>query len=169
MYSRYKALYSAQKKSAVRRNIPPRQRLPHACCEFSATPGATASQGKSGAISHRVKKTPPSGGTSHRDSGYLTYVARSAQRHAQQPDELISGAISHSRACFARESRQARTGVRNWRIERRKARYGKAKSLRAQKKFPASCYSPIVKYTVPSPLEPLTTVFGKGTCVSAPL
>ena len=37
------------------------------------------------------------------------------------------------------------------------------------KKFPAPCYSPIVNYTVPSPLEPLTTVFGKGTCVSAPL
>ena len=63
-----------------------------------------ASQGKSGAISHRVKKTPPSGGTSRRDSGYLTHVARSAQQYAQQPDELISGAISHSRACFAEES-----------------------------------------------------------------
>ena len=37
------------------------------------------------------------------------------------------------------------------------------------KKFPAPCYSPIVKFTVPSPLEPLTTVFGKGTCVTAPL
>ena len=37
------------------------------------------------------------------------------------------------------------------------------------KKIPASCYSPIVKFTVPSPLKPLTTVFGKGTCVSAPL
>ena len=37
------------------------------------------------------------------------------------------------------------------------------------KKFPAPCYSPIVNYTVPSPLEPLTTVFWKGTCVSAPL
>ena len=36
------------------------------------------------------------------------------------------------------------------------------------KKFPAPCYSPIVKFTVPSPLEPLTAVFGKGTCVSAP-
>ena len=44
------------KKSAVRRNIPPRERLPHACCAFSATICATASQGKSGAISHRVKK-----------------------------------------------------------------------------------------------------------------
>ena len=48
----------------------------------------------------------------------------------------------------------------------------KLKSVRIDlslKKFPASCYSPIVKFTVPSPLEPLTTVFGKGTCVSAPL
>ena len=50
------------------------------------------------------KKNPPSGGTSHRDSGYLTHVALSAQQYAQQPDELISGAISHSRACFAEES-----------------------------------------------------------------
>ena len=39
----------------------------------------------------------------------------------------------------------------------------------AVRRFPAPCYSPIVKFTVPSPLEPLTTVFGKGTCVSAPL
>ena len=36
------------------------------------------------------------------------------------------------------------------------------------KKFPAPCYSPIVKFTVPSPLEALTTVFGKGTCVTPP-
>ena len=36
------------------------------------------------------------------------------------------------------------------------------------KKFPAPCYSPIVKFTVPSPLESLTNVFGKGTCVSTP-
>ena len=37
------------------------------------------------------------------------------------------------------------------------------------KKFPAPRYSPIVKFTVPSPLGSLTTVFGKGTCVSTPL
>jgi len=41
-----------------------------------------------------------------------------------------SGAILHSRAGFASESRQERTGVRDWRIERRKARSGKARSLR---------------------------------------
>ena len=40
---------------------------------------------------------------------------------------------------------------------------------RSVRKYPASCYSPIVKFTVPSPLGPLTTVFGKGTCVTAPL
>ena len=39
---------------------------------------------------------------------------------------------------------------------------------RSVKKFPAPCYSPIVKFTVPSPLEALTTVFGKGTCVTPP-
>ena len=39
---------------------------------------------------------------------------------------------------------------------------------RSEKKFPAPCYSPIVKFTVPSPLEALTTVFGKGTCVTPP-
>ena len=38
-----------------------------------------------------------------------------------------------------------------------------------EKKFPAPCYSPIVKFTVPSPLESLTYVFGKGTGVSTPL
>ena len=87
----------------------------------------------------------------------------------QQPDTPKSGAISHSRACFASEKRKERTCVRDLSSERSKARSGKARSLREQKKFPASCYSPIVKFTVPSPLEPLTTVFGKGTCVSAPL
>ena len=40
---------------------------------------------------------------------------------------------------------------------------------RFQIKFLASCYSPILKCTVPSPLELLTTVFGKGTCVASPL
>ena len=45
---------------------------------------------------------------------------------------------------------------------------GRVRNVRRVKKFPALCYSPIVKFTVPSPLEPLTTVFGKGTCVSAP-
>ena len=51
---------------------------------------------------------------------------------------------------------------------------GKKKDLfvceanRSVKKFPAPCYSPIVKFTVPSPLEALTTVFGKGTCVTPP-
>ena len=68
------------------------QTLPHACCAFSATTGAT-------------------------------------------PAMPESGAISHSRAGFASESRQARTLVRNWRIERSKARSGKARSLRVQKKF----------------------------------
>ena len=33
-------------------------------------------------------------------------------------------------------------------------------------KIPALCYSPTVKYAVPSPLTALTNVFGKGTCVS---
>ena len=37
------------------------------------------------------------------------------------------------------------------------------------KRFPAPCYSPIVDFTVPSPLGSLTTVFGKGTCVATPL
>ena len=37
------------------------------------------------------------------------------------------------------------------------------------KKFPALCYSPTVKFAVPSPLGSLTTVFGKGTCVTTPL
>ena len=132
-----------------------KEKLPLACCAFSATKGVNSNQGK-------------------------------------------SGAISHSRACFARESRQARTGVRNWRIKRRKARSGKARSLRGQKKFrhraarfctvmcgdfefckerhegvycvldrmsdagkaqniPQHKAKPIVKFIVPSPLEPLTT------------
>ena len=87
----------------------------------------------------------------------LSPVGRSAQRLAQKtspsgetnttsrlpddqsgdwrkPSRPESGAISHSRACFASESRQERTDVRDWRIERRKARSGKARSLRVQKK-----------------------------------
>ncbi|MBE6392047.1 MAG: hypothetical protein E7042_07635 [Lentisphaerae bacterium] len=44
----------------------------------------------------------------------------------RKPSRPESGAISHSRACFASESRQERTGVRDWRIERRKARFGKS-------------------------------------------
>ena len=37
------------------------------------------------------------------------------------------------------------------------------------KKFPAPCYSPTVLPVVPSPLESLTVVFGKGTSVTTPL
>ena len=51
----------------------------------------------------------------------------------------------------------------------KKTRLNVCETSRRVKKFPAPCYSPIVKFTVPSPLEPLTAVFGKGTCVSAPL
>ena len=94
------------KKSAVRRNIPPRERLPHACCAFSATICATASQGKSGAISHRVKKTPPSGGTSRRDSGYLTHIARSAQRYAQSQRLGLRTAPFRIGGCIARQGRR---------------------------------------------------------------
>ena len=36
-------------------------------------------------------------------------------------------------------------------------------------KNPAPCYSPTVKFAVPSPLRSLTTVFGKGTCVTTSL
>ena len=36
-------------------------------------------------------------------------------------------------------------------------------------KYPAPCYSPTVKFAVPSPLRSLTTVFGKGTCVTTSL
>ena len=51
-------------------------------------------------------------------------------RFAPHHQSTSCGAISHSRAGFASEDRQARTGVRTWRIERRTARSGKARSLR---------------------------------------
>ena len=54
-------------------------------------------------------------------------------------------------------------------LRQKKTRLNVCETSRRVKKFPAPCYSPIVKFTVPSPLEPLTAVFGKGTCVSAPL
>ena len=77
-----------------------------------------------------LHKQSPSGGTHN----YLSPVGRSARQIGETPTASAYGAISHSRAGFARESRQARTGVRNWRIERRKARSGKARSLRVNKK-----------------------------------
>lgn len=40
---------------------------------------------------------------------------------------------------------------------------------RGKVKIPAPCYSPTLWCAVPSPLELLTTVFGKGTCVASPL
>ena len=52
---------------------------------------------------------------------------------------------------------------------RAKKRPPTANNRRSKIKFLASCYSPTLMCAVPSPLELLTTVFGKGTCVSSPL
>jgi len=73
----------------------------------------------------RAPCQPPSGGTNT-----TLPVVPEARQKAPMPATPESGAISHSRVCFASESRQARTCVRNWRIECRKARSGKARSLR---------------------------------------
>jgi len=60
------------KKSAVRRNHLPRQRLPHACCAFSATTGAQPAA--QGAISRRYPVVLPRS----RDRSVLAYVTGAA-------------------------------------------------------------------------------------------
>ena len=61
----------------------------------------------------------------------------SAARKAQPPAKPESGALSHSRAGFAEEPRQERTYVRDWSGDDRKARSGKARTLREHKKRPS--------------------------------
>ena len=66
---------------------------------------------------------------------YLTLpVVPPARRQVLHANRHISGAISHSRAGFAEEPRQERTCVRDWSGDDRKARSGKARSLREHKK-----------------------------------
>ena len=61
----------------------------------------------------------------------------STARKAQPPAKPESGALSHSRAVFAEEPRQERTYVRDWSGDDRKARSGKARTLREHKKRPS--------------------------------
>ena len=70
-------------------------------------------------------------------SGYYSPVRRSAGQKAQPPAKPESGALSHSRAGFAEEPRQERTYVRDWSGDDRKARSGKARTLREHKKRPS--------------------------------
>ena len=125
-----------------------------ACRAGGTTKGITASSPESGAISHsragfasekRVECTPvldTSGERRKARSGKTlnTAVRRnqtlpsacraSARRQAQTPATPESGAISHSRAGFASEKRVECTPVLDTSGERRKARSGKARSLR---------------------------------------
>ena len=66
-------------------------------------------------------------------------------------------------ACFTR-----RTTLRPLALTKKK-NSSSANTWVLVNKNPAPCYSPTVKFAVPSPLRSLTTVFGKGTCVTTSL
>ena len=78
-----------------------------------------------------------------------------------------SGALSHSRAGFASESRQERTYVRDWRIERRKARPGKARTLREQKKRKQVYCSAATRRTISPKMDPNNIIVPRQTCFLA--
>ena len=101
---------------------------------------------------------------SHSFAALTALIVRRVNGHGDQP--MLTCA---SRRTPPRRGIGVRTRQRHLAAARAKKNLKLCAKQLEVKKFPAPCYSPIVNYTVPSPLEPLTTVFGKGTCVSAPL
>ena len=101
---------------------------------------------------------------SHSFAALTALIVRRVNGHGDQP--MLTCA---SRRTPPRRGIGVRTRQRHLAAARAKKNLKLCAKQLEVKKFPAPCYSPIVKCTVPSPLESLTTVFGKGTCVSAPL
>ena len=110
-----------------------------------------------------------------RGSTVLPSIIRAAAKRFRPPDTSRgSTTLPRARAQYrARRSvfaRSKRRSVQLYSTERATQQGPRCATRQArQKKFLASCYSPTLMCAVPSPLELLTTVFGKGTCVSSPL